>query len=519
MGYWSYYFLIKLYLYSGKYVDFHFWPNLGFALFVALPARKPWQRALKHLVAVPAGIALLYHDSWLPPLDRALAQKDQLIAFSFTYFIELMQRFIDWKLVLTLFAMLAVWMLLRRRVRMSTFALLGVLGAGLVQLTARPPALPAMTGDGEVVMDATQALTPAALNQRLERFYQNEARRRVELATPAASAVPFDIIYLQVCSLAWDDLRHAGSDNHPLLQKFDVLMTRFDAAASYSGPAAIRLLRSGCGQPHHEELYAPAAPDCYLHNQFQRIGYEPQWAMNHRGIFGNMAEDIRVRGRWDVPLVNTDGIKPAMKSFDAVENGYLGDYDVLARWWQQRLKSEAPRVALYYNTGSLHDGNRFLDGSKPNAQESYRRRAAMLFGDIERFMNDIAASGRHAVVVLIPEHGAALRGDRRQLSGLREIPTPAITQIPVGIRLVGRTATPQQRVETPTSFTALSETLNRLLAQDPFADNAPPLTDLTKDLPQTEPVAENDGTVILQLGGVIMMRTPDGEWSRYDTGK
>ena len=518
MGYWSYYFLLKLYLYSGKYVDFHFWPNLGFALFVALPARKPWQRRLKQLIAVPAGIALLYHDSWLPPLDRALAQKDQLTAFSFTYFLELMQRFIDWKLVLTLLVMLALWMLLKRRVRMSTFALLGVLGAGLVQLTARPPALPAMAGDDETGASAGQALTPAALNQRLDRFYKSESRRHVSLATPAASAVPFDIIYLQVCSLAWDDLRHAGSENHPLLGKFDVLMTRFDAAASYSGPAAIRLLRSGCGQPRHDELYAPASPECFLVNQFQRIGYEPQWAMNHRGIFGNMVEDIRVRGRWDVPLLDTDGIKPALKSFDAVENGYLGDYDVLARWWQQRLKSPAPRVALYYNTGSLHDGNRFLDGSRPNAQESYRRRANMLFGDIQKFMDQIAASGRHAVVVLIPEHGAALHGDRRQLSGLREIPTPAITQIPVGIKLVGRPAGTQQRVDAPVSFTAMSEVLNRLLAQDPFAENAAPLTDLAENLPQTEPVAENDGTVILQLGGVTMMRTPDGEWSQYDAG-
>ena len=46
-------------------------------------------------------------------------------------------------------------------------------------------------------------------------------------------------------------------------------------------------------------------------------------------------------------------------------------------------------------------------------------------------MGELEASGRRAVVVLVPEHGAALRGDSAQIAGLREIPTPAITLVPV----------------------------------------------------------------------------------------
>ena len=37
------------------------------------------------------------------------------------------------------------------------------------------------------------------------------------------------------------------------------------------------------------------------------------------------------------------------------------DYAVLSRWWQQRLADPAPRVALYYNSASLHDGNRLVE--------------------------------------------------------------------------------------------------------------------------------------------------------------
>lgn len=516
MGLWSYYFFLKLALYFGKYIDFHFWWNLGFALFTLLPAKALWQKFGKQALAVPAGIALLYHDSWLPPLHRALAQKDQLAAFSFNYFMELMGRFIDWRLVAALVAMFAVWSVLSRKLRMSTFALIGIMTAGASPLLAQLQPEPAAATTAGTVAAKAADLTPDALNARLSEFFKTEETRRVQFPQPLTSAVPFDIVYLQICSLAWDDLRYSGSDNHPLLKEFDVLMTQFDGGASYSGPAAIRLLRSGCGQPRHEALYAPAAPECYLYNEFQRIGYEPTWAMNHRGIFGNMVDDITNQGKWTVPLQPEDGLKPVLKSFDAVENGYKRDYDVLSRWWQTRLKNPAPRVALYYNSGTMHDGNKFVDRPTPGSRDSYKLRADMLFGDIEHFIKDIKDSGRHAVVVLVPEHGAALRGDRRQLSGLREIPTPAISQIPVGLKFVGRPDEPQQKIETPVSFLAMNEIISRMLAQDGFGPTPAPLADLVRDLPQTDPVAENDGTVIMQIGGAAMMRTPDGAWTRYD---
>ncbi len=35
------------------------------------------------------------------------------------------------------------------------------------------------------------------------------------------------------------------------------------------------------------------------------------------------------------------------------------------------------------------------------------------------------------------------------------------------------------------------------------------------NLPSSEPVAENDGTVIMRVAGDYMMRTPDGEWSHW----
>jgi cellulose synthase operon protein YhjU len=526
MGFWSYYFLLKLALFWGRFIDFHVWPNLAFAVFTAIPVRQPRWRVAKQVIAIPTGIALLYHDSWLPPIGRALAQKDQLVDFNLPYLVELLGRFINVQLILALILLFLCWLLLRRRLRMATFAFLGIFVVALTPLfesmagRLAAPAIAAGAGAPAAAVAETDlaSQSPEQLDERVKTFFEAESRRRVAFPSPSLEEPPFDLMFIHICSLAWDDLDFADRRNHPLMKRFDVLMTRFNSAASYSGPAAIRLLRSGCGQPHHEGLYQPAEPECYLYNELQRAGFKPEWAMNHEGIFGNMRDDIRRLGGWDTTLMPIDDVPISLKSFDGVENGYHRDYDVLAKWWRQRLEQPAPRVALYYNTGTTHDGNRFLDGSRPNARDSFARRTDMLFGDIERFMDLVKASGRRAVIVMVPEHGAAVRGDRMQISGLRELPTPAITEVPVGIKLInGDVALPgsPQTVDTPTSFLAISELLARLMAHDPYAPGAQSLAELAQGLPQTAAVSENEGTLFLSQGSRTMMRTADGAWSPY----
>src|SRR3982074_1297623 len=100
MGLWSAYFLVKLVLYALGYMDFNPWMNLALAIFTALPPQNARQRFAKNLIAVPLGILLLYHDSWLPPIARAVAQAQNLRAFTGSYLLELAGRLISWELFL-----------------------------------------------------------------------------------------------------------------------------------------------------------------------------------------------------------------------------------------------------------------------------------------------------------------------------------------------------------------------------------------------------------------------------------
>ncbi|WP_181456343.1 cellulose biosynthesis protein BcsG, partial [Burkholderia multivorans] len=66
-------------------------------------------------------------------------------------------------------------------------------------------------------------------------------------------------------SLSWDDLDAAKLRNHPMLSRFDYLFTNFSTAASYSGPAAIRVLRASCANRWHccgAGLYRSACASC-----------------------------------------------------------------------------------------------------------------------------------------------------------------------------------------------------------------------------------------------------------------
>jgi cellulose synthase operon protein YhjU len=522
MGIWSYYFFAKLLMFCAGFIGFHVWENLLFALFVALPARHWVSRALQQIVAVPAGLALLYHDSWLPPWRRIAEQWGQLSDFSAAYFAELAWRSLNPQLLLALLLLLVVWWVASRKLRVSSFAIVGIvlapwLGA-LAGIQPPPEALPATAPVASNTVASTRTVKSAQdLDTVLGKFYLDEATRRQRFTT-AAAGPPFDVLLLQVCSLAWDDLDFAGLRDHPLLSRFDLRFERFNAAASYSGPAAIRLLRASCGQQPHEGLYQTADPDCQLMSGLRSAGFEPQWAMNHDGKYGGMLADISVRGGLSAPLFLPADQKPALIGFD--DTPYFSDYEVLSAWWRKRLQTPAARVALYYNTGTLHDGNRFPDGARLNVRDSYRRRAQSLFADLQRFLEELEGSGRQAVVILVPEHGANARGDHLQISGLREIPTPGIALVPAGIRLVGAAGPGTMlSVDSPSSHFALAALLAKLIEDNPFSRGATPLADHARNLPQTSFVAENEGMIMLHADGAYWHRTPDGSWTEFRAGR
>ena len=212
----------------------------------------------------------------------------------------------------------------------------------------------------------------------------------------------------------------------------------FNSVTGYSNPSAIRLLRADCGQSSHDALYNEAPQKCYLFDALRGQGYETYFTLNHDGRYGHFAEEVKQLGHLDEPIFPT-GLPIQAYNFDG--SSIYDDYAVLEKWWKIRQEAKSKRAAVYYNTVTMHDGHHWVgekDWWKRNNLDEYKEFAQKLFADITKFSDLVASSGRNAVIVFVPEHGLSLRGSKLQAPGLRDIPLPPITIVPVAIKLVGK---------------------------------------------------------------------------------
>lgn len=513
MGLWDLYFIAKLYLYFGHYMGFHAWLNLAFALFLIFPLPVRFARfsKFKKLLSLPIGFSLFYYDTWLPPISRAFSQSSELSGFTPRYLIELIGRFINPYVVAGMAAAFVLYFLARKKLRISSFIFLAMFVPLL--WAGKSPDLQA-SGDAAST-EASGAPTDENLSAQLDAFFKHEAGRSVSFKSPDKSDAPFDIIFLHICSLSWDDIDFTKERDNPFFKRFNMLFTDFNSAVSYSGPAAIRLLRSSCGQQRHKDLYNPPRKECLTFDNLQKIGYKPEIAMNHDGLYGGFLNpDIQVRGGLNVKPFDNSKLPTYLQAFDG--SPVHDDYTALSNWWESRLESGDPRVALYYNTISLHDGDQYM-GRRENSMKIYPPRLHQLLADMSRFFDLLEASKRRVVVVFIGEHGASVRGDKMQIAGLREIPTPLITTVPVGVKLIGFHGKGQVVVSKPSSYLAVAKLLAEFIEISPFDKGNLSMSDYAGDLPVTEHVAENSGIVVMRSDKQYYIKSNGQAWVPYDS--
>ncbi|NKI17834.1 cellulose biosynthesis protein BcsG [Spongiibacter sp. KMU-166] len=514
---WNFYFLAKLALYFAGVIDFHLLENLAFAAFLLLPLPLALARLLRQVIAIVIGLWLLHYDSHMPPLSRLFAQMEQLSTFEADYLLELVLRFLPVNVVMTMLVGIVAYLIANRIFRMTPVVLVAMLSI----LVFRPADTnnSAVATAPQTVARATNTptdLSDAGLNERLDQFFSSEKNRQVAFPNIANNQADFDIIFLSVCSLSWDDMEVVNRLNHPLMSEFDILFEQFNSATSYSGPALLRLTRASCGQPAHQDLYEDVDPSCLLFEQLESHEFESALLMNHDGKFDSFLERTRQYGRIDAELFPLRGFERAQKAFDGTP--IFRDRDVLEQWWKTRLNNPAGKVAAIYNTPSLHDGNRIIGEEALFGNKSYARRLDILFSDLGQFFKTLEASGRNVVVVMIPEHGASLRGDSTQISGMREIPTPSITHIPVGVKIIGpniRRAGDPVRVGQASSFQALGQIVANILEFKLFNNQQYRAEDLTLNLPETDPVSQNDGSTVMQIGGKAYLSLDGETWTPY----
>ncbi|ODS04886.1 cellulose biosynthesis protein BcsG [Vibrio scophthalmi] len=525
LGWWNIYFIIKIALFSQGVIDFH--PLYNFALLFAilLPIKSKGLNRTRHVLAAFIAVWLLHFDSYLPPLERLWAQAGQLMQFELSYLIELLGRFVTPHAAIALFVICAAYAILSKYLRVSVLVVIAMCYISFPSITTSKPE--SLTENKEAEQSQVQVTDNApvsvteindnTLNALTAEFFAQEASRKVDFNRQTAQDAPFDLLLLSICSVAWDDIEIAGLENHPLFKEFDIMFDNFSSATSYSGPAVIRLLRASCGQPEHSQLFDPAPnKQCYLFDDLKQLGFGENLVMNHNGVFDSFLELIKKDGDIQADLMSQQGFTPYQKSFDG--SNIFRDKQVLDNWWQERLKSDDDKVFTLYNSISLHDGNRIINANSTTSMVSYKKRLKNLLDDLYAFFKTLEASGRNIVVALVPEHGAGMRGDRMQISGMREIPAPTIIHTPVGLKIFGKDIQRQgetKHVEAPSSYLALSQLIANILDKNIYQVKQFDPENLTANLPETKVVAQNSGSTVIEVNGKYYVSLDGKSWIEY----
>ncbi|MDX7612521.1 cellulose biosynthesis protein BcsG [Aeromonas caviae] len=513
----------------GGYLNFHPLINLVFAAFLIFPLQRAGWRRARHWLALPVGAGIFYHDTWLPGIESIRAQGSQVFSFTLDYWAELLGRFINWEMVGAGFVLLTLYLFIAQWLRFTPWILLALLWLWVSPQVSNPFASSKGASEHalntfreetrssvlpmEEQLDQSAPPTNENLNAYLDDFYREEQERLAHFTESLpAQATPFDVLIINVCSLAWRDVEASGLSGHPVWSHFDIRFNRFNSATSYSGPSSIRLLRASCGQTSHQGLYVTAPKQCLLFENLAQLGFAKQVAMDHSGDFGNYLTGLQQYAGLDVTPMDKKGLAHDLASFDG-EPIYRGDA-LFGRWLNERTQSQAARNVTFFNLIALHDGNRYV-ASRQIAP--YKARLKTLLDQLDDFMTTLEQSGRKVAVVMVPEHGAALTGDKMQMAGLRDIPSPSITQVPVGVALLGTKAPHEatRNVDTPSSFLAVSELVSRLVGKDVFGSETIDWDALLGDLPQTPSVSENQGSVVIEYQGKYHIKLGQGDWVPY----
>ncbi|NBM56187.1 cellulose biosynthesis protein BcsG [Proteus vulgaris] len=565
LGAWNFYFLLKFVLLWYGYLNFDAFSNLLFLAFLLFPLPKNIWHKMRNWIAIPIGAILFYHDTWLPSFSTVLAQGGQLKQFSFDYLVELSVNFINIKMIGVAFILLVAYLFIEQWVRVSVFIIAGVLwlniggfthfSQGMVpavsansftqensvnneissERASEIEVLPATVGSPAVTPVAPEVITKPVeqtvmgtlyppqkhqfnnkvLDDWLTQFYSYEKKRITPFPVQlSADAQPFDILIINICSLSTADAAAVGLQEHPIWGNFDVLFSHFNTVSSYSGPASLRLLRASCGQTHHSDLYDPTDTQCLLMDNLSSLGFAKKLVLDHNGKFGNYLQEVQQLGNLNIALQDQENLSHQITAFDGTK--IYNDKETLMRWLQGREQSNESRSVTFVNLVSLHDGNRFVG---ENNTADYGKRASTLLDSLDNFMNELDKKGRKVMVVIVPEHGAALLGDKTQMSGLRDIPSQSITTVPVGIRFTGikdrAQFYPPVIVEEPSSYLALSEFISRNVNGDVFNQSSIDWNALASGLPQTANVAENQATIVVDYQGQSYIKLNGGEWINY----
>ncbi len=467
-------------------------------------------------------VALFYQNSYLP---SPVQIRDVIISTHLSAF-ELLHDFLVGSFNVHLFALMCLCLvasfLAGAVVRIATCVAVCFVILGVFNVQSSVSALPEHHEIAQSLDEDSPDLPPlpqGRSNDEIETYYQTflqlEKQRKVDFATALpAGFEAFDVVILNICSLSADDLKATSLADHGLFSHFDYAFEDFNSAASYSTPASLRLLRMNCGQMTEAEIYSGRRSECEIITALEGLGYQANTFFDHDGIYGNYLKTLHELSGLKDRLHSHKGWDTFYKAFDG--SLLYSEEDLFDSYIEQIANNAAAPKVTFMNLLALHDGNRYTD---ENHGAPYEPRLSRMLEDLNGFVTALDNSQRKTLLIMVPEHGAAIRGDKMQIAKLREIPTYSITNVPVLLKFFGAPNTKKQRqsISGRFSYLALGEIINRSISLNVFSQDKAlgTLDDVMTDLPQTAAVSEATNALYVEFPDQGYYMLKGGEWSEY----
>lgn len=521
LGWWNVFFACEFALAACDYLSLSVLYNALLFFVLLLPVANRKISIARHVLAAAGAAVLVYSESWLPGLDSITSNAANIAGFSASYIKELLWDFVNFEMVGWGIVIALAYLVLRNWIRLSVVTVLYFVGFVLTPYlwnavnppeTETPELAATDTTAAESKKTAAGAADSATITKWLAAFHEYEKDRKAQLPEGlSAKDTPFDIVIMNICSLSNDDLAVSDLTNHSVFSRFNLIFDRFNSATSYSGPATLRLLNMACGQPSHDDLYV-SRPECQIMNRLDKLGFKQHLYLDHSGDYDDYLETLRNKAGLTAPLESDKRYPIRYMGFD---DEPLADDLAVLRDWNRRTAREKGRSVTLMNFMALHDGNRL---PRHAHWENFKPRAKIFLDQLQAFMRDIERSGRKVMLIVVPEHGAAVRGDRVQTARLRDIPSMRITQVPTMVKFFGLKELNSKTVHVTgdTSYLALGALIGKVLETNFYSSpkGTVDLTELAAELPQTNPVSENAQSVVLTYKGRDYLKRGDN-WVVY----
>lgn len=529
------YFLFKFGLYFMAMSGFDFAFNFVLFLLCLFSFRQKTLNKLYKSFLIIFGLLLLYHDSYLPMFTPQVIYEEK----GFTGVFELVSTFITEYFDFAYFGLFIILFIaiffLNDFLKITSFVMLGFITVSALNISALSVSKEANSQAVQNVVADSADIPPqigTADSQSIENYLQTflELERQRIVTLPSAlpeQFTPFDIVIVNICSMATDDIEASNLLKHPLFRTFDFSFETFNSVSSYSTPSSLRLLRSNCGQMTEAKMYKERRSECELITSLEQLGYQSEVYFDHNGKYGDYLKTLHDLGGLKENIHDLSKLAVKYNAFDG--SAIRSDADLFTAYINNVANNGSVNNITFMNLLSLHDGNR-LAGEKKS--QSYAPRLKLLLDDLEDFIENIKKSKRNTLFIMVPEHGAAIRGDKMQIAKLREIPTDKITRIPVGISFLGANRTSSdnsssdnhktQRIKGFYSYLAISEIVKRSIEDNVFAPNknddtskTDKIADVFYDLPQTAFISESTNAYYMNFQHQDFYKLKGEHWEKY----